>query len=172
MKLKIGLIPFCLVLLLIFLKPLPVAACSCAEPPPPREALVNAEAVFSGEVTKIKNKGTNSKIVNFTVNETWKGVSETEVLIATGSDSAGCGIEFIVGKEYLVYANASDMYGDQSLSSTICDRTTEFEKGTEDITILGQGQVPVEAPKTVENKSTAFLIVGWHCVRRGIARYF
>ena len=160
MKLKIGVVPLCLVLLLMFLKPLSVEACSCAEQLSPSEALVNAEAVYRGEVTKIKNNGKGGKTVFFNVNETWKGVNETEVTIATGLDSSGCGIDFVVGKEYLVYANFSDMFGDQSLSSSLCDRTAEFDSGAEDIAVLGQGEVPTEAPKIMGSKNTAFLIVG------------
>ena len=44
----------------------------------------------------------------------------------------------------MVYANESTMYGAKSLVSTICDRTNELSVLQEDLTILGEGQPPIE----------------------------
>lgn len=166
MKKKIGFFPLlCLVLLLaLFLKPVPAAACSCSMQPSVDEGFSRSQAVFSGEVIGIKDNsgllGGRGKTVLFSVGETWKGINETEVAIATGSGDGDCGIEFVVGKEYLVYASLSDMYGDKSLTSIICDPTTELGNAAEDIAILGQGQVPTQDVKFVDNRKLSVLISG------------
>jgi len=142
-----------------------------------------SQAVFSGEVIEIKDNngllGGHGKTVLFNVKETWKGINETEVTIATGSNDGGCGIAFVVGEEYLVYARLSEMYGDESLTSIICDPTTALGNATEDIAILGQGQVPTQDAKSVDNGKTSVLIgggvvfiagligiFGWYLVKR------
>ncbi|WP_421102586.1 hypothetical protein ACOKXV_06575 [Sporosarcina psychrophila] len=185
MKKKFGLFPLlCLVLLLtLFLKPVPVAACSCVMKPSVDKGYSRSQAVFSGEVIGIKDNngllGRRGKTVQFNVKETWKGINETEVAIATGSSDGDCGIAFVVGEEYLVYARLSDMYGDESLTSIICDPTTELGNAAEDIAILGHGQVPTQDVKSVDNgKSTVLIgggvvfiagllaVFGWYRVKR------
>jgi hypothetical protein len=165
MKKKLSVFPFCLVILLmLFLKPLPIAACSCAIQPSVDEGFSHSQAVFSGEVTGKKENsrlsGGYGKTVYFKVNETWKGINETEVAISTGSGGGDCGIAFVEGKKYLVYASISDMYGDKSLTSIICSRTTELGNAAEDIDILGQGQVPTQDMKPGEKGKTNVLIGG------------
>ncbi len=163
MKKKLGLYSLCLVILL-FLKPVPAAACSCAMQPSIEEGFSSSQAVFSGEVIGIKdNSGLLSghgKTVLFNVKDTWKGINEMKVAIATGSNDGDCGIPFVKGKEYLVYANISDMYGDKSLTSTICSRTTELGNAAGDISVLGQGQVPTHDVKLVDNRKRPVLIGG------------
>ena len=44
----------------------------------------------------------------------------------------------------MVYVNESTMYGGKTLVSTICDRTNELSVLQEDLTILGEGQPPIE----------------------------
>ena len=166
MKKKRGLFSLlCLVLLpILFLKPVPVAACSCAMQPTVDEGFSRSQAVFSGEVIGIKDNsgllGGHGKTVLFHVKETWKGINQTEVAIATGNGGGDCGIAFVEGKEYLVYASLSDMYGDKSLTSIICDPTTELGNAAEDIAILGQGQVPTQDVESVDNGKMTVLIGG------------
>ncbi|MBW9234790.1 hypothetical protein JQK62_21625, partial [Leptospira santarosai] len=79
----------------------------------------------------------------FEVAETWKGVSESQVFIITGSGGGDCGYEFQVGQDYLVYATESTMYGNQAeLVTIICDRTTELGSAQEDLAVLGKGKEP------------------------------
>ena len=52
--------------------------------------------------------------------EVWKGVVDNaDISVFTGNDSAGCGINFTIGKEYLVYAHNWDMDGKSVLSTTL-----------------------------------------------------
>ncbi|KAA0965057.1 hypothetical protein FQ087_01700 [Sporosarcina sp. ANT_H38] len=106
------------------------------------------------------------------VKETWKGINKTEVTIATGSNDGDCGIPFVVGKEYLVFATLSDMYGDKSLTSIICDPTTELGNAAEGISILGQGQVPTQDVNSIDNRKMIVLISGGVVFIAGLVGFF
>lgn len=155
----------CLVFALLFLqKPIPTAACSCAMMPSPEEGFVNAQAVFSGEVIGIKENsrflGSRGKTVLFAVRETWKGPSEMEFAIKTGSGGGDCGVAFVVGEKYLVYANLSDMYEEQSWSTTICSPTKLLMDASKDLSVFGQGQVPTDDATPIDSGKTTYLIIG------------
>ena len=158
-------LPLCLVIFLVFvLKPMPTAACSCAMMPSPEEGFSNAQAVFSGEVIDIKENsgllGGYGKTVLFAVKETWKGTNDAEVAITTGDGGGDCGVAFVVGQKYLVYANLSDMYKEQSLSTTICSPTKELGAAIEDLAVFGQGQVPIDDTTPIDSGKTIYLIIG------------
>ena len=124
-----------------------VYACSCVEPQPVETELSRSDAVFSGRVLEVKEqtsiRGMMTKAALFEVDHIWKGGSESEIIIHTGSGGGDCGFEFEVGKEYLVYANHSTMYGDKELLVTIiCDRTKLVDEAQEDLKILGEGKEP------------------------------
>jgi hypothetical protein len=129
--------------------PAMVYACSCVEKPAVEEELQRSIAVFAGKASKIiEHKHLNGRIttsVLFEVTATWKGLSESQVIITTGLGGGDCGYDFEQGKEYLVYANPSSMYGDQDdLVTIICDRTNELRAAQEDIAVLGEGQKPTK----------------------------
>ncbi|MDW0117117.1 hypothetical protein QTL97_09230 [Sporosarcina thermotolerans] len=134
-----------LFILFLWWKPLDASACSCVALPPPKKALTEADAVFSGEVVEIIENGKHivrgkGKTIHFKVDEVWKGIDESEAVVTTGLDTEGCGFPFEKGKKYLVYASMGDMYVANTLTTTICRRTTEFAYATEDLTVLGEGQ--------------------------------
>lgn len=167
MKKKFGIIPVCLIVLSIFLyQPTSASACSCEMPPPVEKEFSRSHAVFRGEVIGVKENrwpfGGSGKSVYFEVKETWKGISETEVVITTGIGGGDCGIPFTTGQEYIVYANLSDMYGNKSLTSIICGRTAEVGNAAEDIKSLGQGEIMTKEMDSVEGKwgTTSSFIVG------------
>ncbi|MBB6447875.1 hypothetical protein [Bacillus benzoevorans] len=123
-------------------------ACSCAELPGVEEEFERSQAVFSGKVVDVREKrslkGELTKSVLFEVTNTWKGVKQSQIIIITGQGGGSCGFHFNEGQEYLVYAYESTMYGAKSLVTTICDRTNELSVLQEDLTILGEGQQPIE----------------------------
>lgn len=131
-------------MLFLIWEPLDAAACSCMMPPPAEDALNEAEAVFSGEVIEVIENGKITsgygKTVHFKVNEVWKGTNKSEMVVTTGNNDGDCGIPFVRGQKYLVYASTSDMYVTNTLSTTICNRTTELANATGDIYALGEGQ--------------------------------
>ena len=95
-------------------------ACSCA----PRDNATNedfqkAAAVFTGKVLSVQRKK-DSVTVKLAVQKYWKGKISNEIKITTASNSAACGVNFEVGKEYLVYASETN----GKLSTNICSRTT------------------------------------------------
>jgi len=161
MEKRLGVITFCLlVLLVLFYRPLPAAACSCMVLPPADIALTEATAVFSGEVIAIDDSkgmdGESGKIVRFKATDVWKGVDNADISVLTGSDSAGCGIDFTIGKEYLVYAHTWDMNGKTVLSTTICDRTAELANATDDIKLIGKGTVPEQNEQTPDKNDRQY----------------
>jgi hypothetical protein len=115
-----------------------VYACSCIAPPPPKEALAAASAVFSGKVTAVAAAGDHEKAVTIEIKATWKGVEKKkEVVVYTANDGAACGFGFEKGKSYLVYANLLKRGDDKVLSTSICTRTAGLEAAAKDVKELG-----------------------------------
>lgn len=124
------------------------SACSCAELQTAARELERSQAVFSGKVLDIEDKrnskGYITKSVLFEVTNTWKGVTQSQIIITTGQGGGDCGFTFTKGQEYLVYANESEMYGAKTLVTLICDRTNYLTALKNDLTVLGAGKPPVE----------------------------
>lgn len=104
-------------------------ACSCmASQDPVNKQIENAysgsEAIFAGEVLEVKESGEYTLAVKFKVKKTWKGSAVQEITIKTAENSAMCGYNFEVGKQYLVYANGNA----NELSTTDCSRTSLYNK--------------------------------------------
>ena len=101
-------------------------------------------AVFAGEVTNIESdegpviNSTDPVMVTFQVIEVWKGAPQNTITITTPRESASCGFNFEVGREYVVYAWDN---GD-GLSTNLCSRTAELSPDLEDLDALGPGTVP------------------------------
>lgn len=157
MKKGIGyllIITFCMIL--VSSSPSRAGACSCAESPSVEDELERSQAVFSGKVLEIRENrnliGARTKSVLFEVANTWKGVKQSQIIIKTGQGGGDCGIDFIEGVEYLVYAHESDMYGAKSLVSIMCDRTNKLSSSKEDLEILGEGKPPVEKVDLTEKQ--------------------
>lgn len=108
-------------------------ACSCIPPLPASEAFKSADAVFVGSVTSFGVRGEPEKSdfdgrevlafrqgrqAVFRVKKAYKGVQEETITVFTGEGGGDCGFDFIVGHEYLIYANTSD----GQLYAGICSR--------------------------------------------------
>ncbi|HIW34531.1 MAG TPA: hypothetical protein IAA29_17285 [Candidatus Paenibacillus intestinavium] len=151
---------FCfMVSMMTIYTPSNVYACSCAQPLTVEEELDRSEAVFTGrvlEVKEIKNlNGYLTKSALFEVSEIWKGGSESQIIIHTGGGGGDCGYHFEEDKEYLVYANLSDMYGDkEQLVSIMCDRTNILAQAHDDLAILGEGKVPTNKVNLERDSTT------------------
>lgn len=106
--------------------PSQAAACSCSLPPAPLDALVEAEAVFTGFVTSLR-QGRDGMLggeltAELRVSRLWKGTLRTTYVVSTAEQESACGRSFRLGTEYLVYA-----YGDPSLLATsLCTRTAPW----------------------------------------------
>ncbi len=127
-------------------------ACSCMMADPPLVSLENASAVFVGKVTTIQDSNTGAvqssadpMKVSFQVSEVWKGNVFAEQALFTSRDSASCGFNFEVGKEYLVYA----IVGDTGLTTNLCSRTMELAQAkAEDLPAFAQSLKP-QQPQAV-----------------------
>lgn len=133
-------------------------ACSCAPPDSPMEELNNSSAVFSGKVVEITDKNKNAIFqssadlldIRFTVNKTWKGIDESEVVVKSSRDSASCGFEFVLNEEYLVYAN--EIEGDYHVN--LCSRTASLSEASMDMEELGHGELPTKLIEEVDSEQS------------------
>jgi hypothetical protein len=73
------------------------------------------------------------RIFKFSVEQSFLGVSGTEVEVGTGSGGGDCGYNFKIGERYLVYAYRYQ----NELVTTICSRTKPFVNANEDLAFLG-----------------------------------
>jgi len=136
-----------MLLFLLNIAPTKSYACSCAAPGPAQNELERSDAVFKGEVIGVVDAKENSALQSsadsiafiIKVDEIWKGINQTEVVVYTERDSASCGFNFMEGHEYLIYASKSE--GDLRVS--LCSRTTDLASAA-DIDILGKGTEPNE----------------------------
>ncbi|MBT2636908.1 hypothetical protein [Bacillus sp. ISL-39] len=139
MKPKLVSFSIAVILLAAALTTFPTAshACKCVEEKSVEKELESSKAVFRGKILDIKNKNNNRKIL-FEVEETWKGISQTEIILK--DEWGSCSIDFFDGESYLVYAY--DFQGE--LTTNICDRTKELSSAGEDLATLGKGSRPTE----------------------------
>jgi hypothetical protein len=127
-------------------------ACSCLPPPPPKEALAKAEAVFSGTVESVErssNKSTHDGKeyiherfkVTVRVAESWKGTNAAALVVYTELNGAICGYNFVKGSSYLIYAHGGGASGKDLLVS-LCSRTRPLSGAKEDLQAFGTGKKP------------------------------
>lgn len=127
----------------------PCYACSCAGIPFDQE-MNRSKAVFAGKVIQVNEEksyhGTTGwfrptyslqKSILFEVTQTWKGISESQVIVYTGSGGGDCGFDFTLGNTYLVVAG-----GENELHTGICNRTKVLSTASAELSLLGQGQSP------------------------------
>ncbi|MGD6832528.1 hypothetical protein ACQCT5_10215 [Sutcliffiella halmapala] len=131
-------------------------ACSCLPPGTPLAELEKSDAVFSGKVIEVKTDD-STLIAKISVKESWKGMDSKETTVHTAIDSAGCGVNFETGKEYIVYAYQED----GKYTTYLCSRTAELAYAHEDLNELGEGTIPTKSGDAAANSpSTQNLVVG------------
>lgn len=166
----------------LFTLPAPVTyACDCVVSGTPSEEMEKKDAVFSGKVLTVKDRNKLSTIkssadpmeVVIAVDEIWKGIEESQVVVFTERDSASCGFEFQVGEEYLVYASKD---GDK-LKASLCSRTALLSLAFDDVTELGAGEKPtvnvvIGANDKGQSNSTIFYVIGGFILLAAASVYF
>ena len=133
------------IMVLIFLSAAmaaPASPCSCWPPPTVEDALNMSSAVFLGTVTATHTEGEGDLsfvVVDFLVEGMWKGAVTRDYSIATPATDAACGITFLVGVEYVVYAAEDSGWGFDTvlLIAGLCGRTTESQYAETDLAELG-----------------------------------
>ena len=150
-----------LLLALDMVRPRTAYACYCFKSSP-GEAFVGADVVFVGTVAKITQasdtdvgslRGSNmlsgsfvgsmpGKVVQLEPISWWKGAKNpavTPIVVNTGSGGGDCGVQFVEGQRWLVYAS-----GRENLYTNICTRTRPLEYAKEDVARLGPGEPPLD----------------------------
>ncbi|MBA3498802.1 MAG: carboxypeptidase regulatory-like domain-containing protein [Myxococcota bacterium] len=117
---------YALALIAVLVWARPADACSCAEPPPPCEALQAAPVVFIGKVTDVKTAAGSVQEATFAVAEKIKGGPNDNEIVEGGGM---CGTVFQKGKTYIVYAGG----GGGRLSSSLCGRTQTIDRARDDV---------------------------------------
>ena len=128
---------YVLLSILILTFPKRAFACVCrGVQQPPRFAFQEATAVFAGKVVDsaeapLQDGETfHSLLVQFSVEQSFKGISTPQVRVATitGTD---CDFGFQKGEEYFVYAYQDSKYN--RLATGVCTRTKRLSYAKEDL---------------------------------------
>lgn len=108
-------------------------ACSCIAMTV-EERYDRADVVFTGTVKEVREENLyNRKYVRFDVDTIWKGTYGEELWVYTPWDSAGCGVEFVKDKEYVVYSRRDEQ---GYLQTMLCDGTSEKQYADDDMDYL------------------------------------
>ena len=98
-----------------------------------------ADVVFSGTINDSPwNFSEESIAAGFDVKTVWKGadsfplIEDGHVTVVTAKASTACGINFIAGKEYLVYAKIDN----NDLYATTCDGSWFLDGRAKDVNVL------------------------------------
>jgi hypothetical protein len=133
-----------------WLLPRAARACSCVMPPPPEQALEDADAVFEARPFSMSNDSQKARY-SFEVDRVWKGDVGTRAEISTALHSATCGRTYQIGTQYVVYARRGPS---GELSDNLCSRTRAVSSAAEDLQVLGAGQDPREtSPPPTDSES-------------------
>lgn len=95
-------------------------ACSCA-PATEEQLLARADHVFQGRVLEKLVEAPQKVRYRVAVAEERKGDVPDEVGVVTYDNGAMCGIDLVVGKDYLIYANGDS--SDGKVDSNLCGGT-------------------------------------------------
>jgi hypothetical protein len=114
-----------------------LVACSCVTLPggakPAATVLLNNnDAVFLGTVVgigdlplplNVTHTYVANRLVLVRVTKSWKDVTDSHVIIATGVGGGDCGFPFEKGKEYVIFARRTEAYIPAQLTTSICSET-------------------------------------------------
>ena len=106
-----------------------------------------AEFVFNGVVEHVETAGDSTR-ARIVLDEIFKGRLPSELEVTTASTSAACGVPFVGGIRYTVFAT-QDV---EDLATSACDGTTEdpaVRAGARDIATAGQAAASIEPGSTV-----------------------
>lgn len=113
----------------------PCLACECTRPGSMEQEFMHSNAVFVGEVVSISRSKVEQKI-RLRVDRYWKGKEQPYIEVASPLNERPCGIDFVQGRQYLVYAFENDA-GNYVTNS--CKRTQKRSDATADLQYLGEG---------------------------------
>jgi MYXO-CTERM domain-containing protein len=126
-------------------------ACTCLPPPPVATAVAESTAVFAGTIVAMTPPSSQigEVVAKLSVERVWKGsTTAMEVEVHTPSSSAACGLSFMPGDKWLIYANEVDGH----LSAILCSRSAPLSAAQQDLVELGPGTVPGTVPPVPPGK--------------------
>jgi hypothetical protein len=123
-----------------WLVPRGARACSCMMPPPPEQALADADAVFEARAFGMTSDDQRARY-SFEVDRVWKGDVAPRVEVSTALHSAMCGRSYRIGTQYVIYARRGPS---GELTDMLCSRTRVTSSAAEDLQVLGAGHEPQE----------------------------
>jgi hypothetical protein len=132
-------------------------ACTCRSPGTPQEELSQpyTGSVFLGRVLQISPAGApHGRTVIFARSKVWKGPLDPLLATTTPDYSAACGIDFVPGREYLVYEHTGG-------SVILCSRTQPAAMAADDLAALGPGLTP-QAASVADLTRHAQLAGSWY----------
>ena len=122
----------------------PAAACSCAEPRPPAQALEAADVVFEGSARSAElivpdPSGTGMQRFRFSVARYYKGDLGPDLDVFSTTVCCICGRDYPLDEPYIVYARQSE---DGRLVDSMCSSShpLPFQEG--ESAALGEGVAP------------------------------
>jgi len=93
----------------------PIYASSCAQPPPVSKQFEYSDGVFVGEAYGLwryrVRMGESRRLALFEADRIWKGGTQSEAIVRTGSDDGDYGGYFKHGQDDRVYTQHAIMYG-------------------------------------------------------------
>jgi hypothetical protein len=126
-------------------KPLFACKCACTDSLNLSQAISQSTAVFTGKViNRSENLIATEDVegdVTFKVAKIWKGSPAKNIVVHVRNGCCGSH-EFIVNREYLVYADGSN----NKLYESGCSRTILLNDASKDLQILGVGKTPTLEP--------------------------
>jgi hypothetical protein len=150
-------IVICLFIFALSVNPSVSYACKCVEENSVEKELKLSNTVFKGKIIEI-TRDKHSRRILFEVSTIWKGPSKSQIVLK--DESSSCSIDFTKGQKYLVYAKT---YGNDVLTTHICDRTVELKIAENDLLLLGEGRAPAEIVNP-ENDLKPFNVILWSSI--------
>lgn len=116
----------CLFILTLSSGPPIANACSCVLQLPP-ESLIQYDVAFVGTAVarapvEDGDQWSHAVMYDFVVADVWKGVVKDTIRVRASSMSTACGINFYVGRQYLVFASQHDGF----VSTWACSGTRSY----------------------------------------------
>jgi hypothetical protein len=145
-----------LTLLGALVEPEPAFACECS-PITPSRAARQADAIFRGTVTQLKDvdRGEDARTdIRFEVDAVYKGTVYREQVVASPQDGAACGLTPRLGSTWVIYAiEGIQGSGDEAVYRLITD-TCRGNLPTGSPPVLGRAHDPIPGASDREERAT------------------